>query len=25
MERLNKEFRRRTRPMEIMAGEAACY
>jgi putative transposase len=25
IERLNKEFRRRTRPMEIMAGEAACY
>lgn len=25
VERLNKEFRKRTRPMEIMAGEAACY
>lgn len=25
IERLNKEFRRRTRPMEILAGEAACY
>src|SRR5512139_3715635 len=25
IERLNKEFRRRTRPMEIVAGEAACY
>ena len=25
IERLNKEFRRRTKPMEIMAGEHACY
>jgi len=25
IERLNKEFRRRTRPMEIVAGENACY
>lgn len=25
IERLNKEFKRRTRPMEILAGEAACY
>jgi transposase-like protein len=25
IERLNKGFRRRTRPMEILAGEAACY
>ncbi len=25
IERLNKEFRRRTRPMEILAGEEACY
>jgi putative transposase len=25
IERLNKEFRRRTRPMEIMAGELSCY
>jgi len=25
IERLNKEFRRRTKPMEIMAGETACY
>ena len=25
IERLNKEFRRRTRPMEILAGEQACY
>lgn len=25
IERLNKEFRRRTKPMEIVAGEAACY
>ena len=25
IERLNKQFRRRTRPMEILAGEAACY
>jgi putative transposase len=25
IERLNKEFRRRTRPMEIVAGEHACY
>jgi putative transposase len=25
IERLNKEFRRRTRPMEIIAGEHACY
>ena len=24
IERLNKEFRRRTRPMEILAGETAC-
>lgn len=25
IERLHKEFRRRTRPMEILPGEAACY
>ena len=25
IERLNKEFRRRTRSMEILAGESACY
>lgn len=25
IERLNKEFKRRTKPMEIVAGEAACY
>jgi len=25
IERLNKEFRQRTRPMEILAGKAACY
>ena len=25
IERLNKEFKRRTRPMEIMAGELSCY
>lgn len=25
IERLNKEFRRRTRPMEILAGEQSCY
>lgn len=25
IERLNKEFKRRTRPMEIVAGEKACY
>lgn len=25
IERLNKEFKRRTRPMDILAGEAACY
>lgn len=25
IERLNKEFKRRTRPMEILAGEDACY
>jgi len=25
IERLNKEFKRRTRPMEIVAGENACY
>jgi putative transposase len=25
IERLNKEFKRRTRPMEIVAGEASCY
>ena len=25
IERLNKEFKRRTRPMEIVAGEQACY
>ena len=25
IERLNKEYRRRTRPMEILAVEAACY
>jgi putative transposase len=24
-ERLNKEFKRRTKPMEIVAGENACY
>ncbi|MEM4722140.1 MAG: transposase, partial [Candidatus Methanomethylicaceae archaeon] len=23
--RLNKEFKRRTKPMEIIAGEQACY
>jgi len=25
IERLNKEFKRRTKPMEIVAGEMACY
>ncbi|MFA5109956.1 MAG: IS256 family transposase, partial [Desulfobaccales bacterium] len=25
IERLNKEFKRRTRPMEIVAGESSCY
>ena len=25
IERLNKEFKRRTRPMEIIAGESSCY
>jgi len=25
IERLNKEFKRRTKPMEILAGETACY
>ena len=25
IERLNKEFRRRTKPMEILAGEQSCY
>ena len=25
IERLNKEFKRRTKPMEILAGEDACY
>ena len=25
IERLNKEFKRRTKPMEIIAGENACY
>jgi len=25
IERLNKEFKRRTRSMEILAGESACY
>ena len=25
IERLNKEFKRRTKPMEILAGERACY
>jgi putative transposase len=25
IERLNKEFKRRTKPMEIAAGEQACY
>ncbi len=25
IERLNKEFKRRTRPMEIVAGEQSCY
>lgn len=25
IERLNKEFKRRTKPMEIVAGEASCY
>ncbi|MDP6560523.1 MAG: transposase, partial [Candidatus Binatia bacterium] len=25
IERLNKEFKRRTRSMEILAGENACY
>lgn len=25
IERLNKEFKRRTKPMEIMAGERSCY
>jgi putative transposase len=25
IERLNKEFKRRTKPIEILAGETACY
>jgi putative transposase len=25
IERVNKEFKRRTRPMEILAGERSCY
>ncbi|MDY6854495.1 MAG: hypothetical protein SWO11_07275 [Thermodesulfobacteriota bacterium] len=25
IERLNKEFKRRTKPMEIVAGENPCY
>lgn len=25
IERLNKEFKRRTKPMEILAGESSCY
>jgi putative transposase len=25
IERLNKEFKRRTKPMEIVAGELSCY
>jgi len=25
IERLNKEFRRRTKPIEIIPGEIACY
>ncbi len=25
VERLNKEFKRRTKPMEIVAGETSCY
>jgi transposase-like protein len=25
IERLNKEFKRRAKPMEIVAGENACY
>ncbi len=25
IERLNKEFKRRTKPMEIVAGEQSCY
>ena len=25
IERLNKEFKRRTKPMEIVPGEEACY
>jgi len=25
IERLNKEFKRRTKPMEIVSGESACY
>ena len=25
IKRLNKEFKRRTKPMEIVAGEQACY
>jgi len=25
IERLNKEFKRRTKPMEILAGERSCY
>ena len=25
IERLNKEFKRRTKPMEVVAGEASCY
>jgi putative transposase len=25
IERVNKEFKRRTKPMEILAGERPCY
>ena len=25
IERLNKEFKRKTKPMEIVAGEGSCY
>jgi putative transposase len=25
IERINKEFKRRTKPMEILAGECSCY
>ena len=25
IERVNKEFKRRTKPMEILAGERSCY